>query len=131
IRTSFKSWCIARLTLDFRFSKIFWIDADNYETIEQSFRAIASDPDAQASSVEESSESVLRWISGTTHEWLLVFNNADGDPAIVSAFMPRGNRGNILITSRNPYMRRNVESSAQAEVDKMGEEDAVSLLLKA
>jgi hypothetical protein len=88
-----------------RFWRIFWIDASNNETAMQSFRDIAAgDPEAKASGVERSVESVLQWISRIQHEWLLVFDNADGEPDVVAKFIPPGNRGNLLITSRNPDM---------------------------
>jgi hypothetical protein len=81
--------------------------------------------------VKPSTESVFGWISTIEHEWLLVFDNADGDPDEVAQFFPPGNRGNVLVTSRNPSMRRNVPPEALAEVDKMEQEEAISLLLNA
>ena len=115
-----------------RFWRIFWIDASSNETATQSFRDIATgDPEAQTSGVEMSLQSILQWISRVDHEWLLVFDNADGEPDMVDKFTPPGNRGNLLITSRNPDMRRNVPSGDWAMVDEMEEEDAISLLLKA
>ena len=81
--------------------------------------------------MEESTESILRWFSTIDNEWLLVFDNADNDPDTIVEFLPRGNRGNVLITSRNPNIRRNVASNAWAEVDTMEIDDAISLLLKA
>ena len=122
--------CLAMTLL--RFWRIFWIDASNNGTVVQSFRDIAAgDPEAQVSGVEKSPESVLQWISRIRHKWLLVFDNADGEPDIVAKFIPPGNQGNLLITSRNPDMRRNVPSGAWVIVDEMEEEDAISLLLRA
>jgi len=46
-------------------------------------------------------------------------------------FLPPGNRGSVLITSRNPEMKCNVSSGAWIEVEDMEEEDSISLLLKA
>src|SRR3984957_1101601 len=118
---------------DIRFWKIFWVDATNSETISLSYRDIAHDPDAQSSRVEDFVESVLRWISTISrqHNCLLVFDNADCGPDVLPKYMPQGNWGNILITSRNPNMRLNVSLDAWVEVQEMGEEDAISLLMKA
>jgi hypothetical protein len=80
--------------------------------------------------VKPSTESVFEWFSALQHEWLFVFDNADGDPDEVVKFFPPGNR-NVLLTSRNPSMPRNVSSGASAEVNEMEEEDAISLLLNA
>jgi hypothetical protein len=77
------------------FWKIFWIDATSAETIELSLRDIADEPEAQAARIKPSAASVLRWLSQIEHEWLAVFDNADGDPRIVAKYMPPGNRGNI------------------------------------
>src|ERR1700722_6584926 len=117
---------------DIRFWKIFWVDATNSETISLSYRDIAYGPDAQSSRVEDSVESVLRWISTISRQnnCLLVFDNADCGPDVLLKYMPRGNWGNILITSRNPNMRLNISPDAWVEVQEMEEEDAISLLMK-
>ena len=75
-------------------------------------------------------DSVLQWISFLAQDWLLVCDNA-GDPAILLQFMPTHSQGNILITSRNPSMRRIVGSKAWTEVGELEEQEAVSLLLNA
>ena len=114
-----------------RFWQIFWIDASSNEAAKQSFRGIVGDPEAQASGVEDLMESVLQWISRIEHEWLLIFDNADSEPDVVAKFTPPGNRGNLLITNRNPDMRRNVSPGAWVVVDEMEEGDSISLFLRA
>ena len=86
----------------------------------------------QDSSVDGSVESVLQWISYIQEEWLIVFDNAD-DPSSeeVARFFPSGDRGNILITSRNRSMGRIVSFENSIEIKEMEELDAISLLLKA
>jgi tetratricopeptide (TPR) repeat protein len=113
-----------------RFWKIFWIDATNDETINFSFQAIAGYPEAIASGVKDMA-SVIHWLSEMDSNWLLIFDNADGKPSMVSKSLPPGDQGNILITSRNPEMKCNVSPSAWIKVEEMEEEDAISLLLKA
>ena len=58
-----------------------------------------------------------------------MFDNADVDPHVVAQLMPRGNRGNVLITSRNPNMQQNAYDSEF--VEDMEKEDAIALFLKA
>ena len=107
------------------------MDASSVETMGQSMKVIAEDPIAKAAGVGPSSQSVLQWLSRTDHEWLLIFDNADGHAHSITKFLPPANRGNILITSRNPMMARHVSSpEARVVVDAMDEDDAVSLLLK-
>ena len=70
-----------------------------------SLKGISSLPAAQHSGVDGSVESVLQWISFLQEKWLIVFDNADAPPPeVVEKFIPPGNRGNILITSRNKSM---------------------------
>src|SRR3984885_11227325 len=113
-----------------RFWRIFWIDATNDETINFSFQAIAGYPEASACGVKDTA-SVIHWLSEMDSNWLLIFDNADGKPSEISKSLPPGDRGNVLITSRNHEMKRNVSPRAWIEVEEMEEKDAISLLLKA
>ena len=90
----------------YRFWRIFWIDASSTDTMELSFTAIADDGEAKAAGVEKSANAALRWLSGTRRNWLLIFDNADGDPDDVEKYIPTGTGGNILFTSRNPNLSR-------------------------
>ena len=110
---------------------MFWVDASSPESMTMSLRGISSTPAAQGSDVEGSVEAVLQWMSYLPGEWLIVFDNAD-DPApeVVAKFIPPGNRGNILITSRNPSMGRIIAFENRIEIKEMEEADAISLLLK-
>ena len=123
------------ITLDLfldSFSHLFWVDASSEESIETSLKGISNFPAAQYSGVDGSVESVLQWISFLQEEWLIVFDNADAPPPeVVEKFIPPGNGGNILITSRNRSMGRIVSFENRIEIKEMIEEDAISLFLKA
>ena len=67
------------------------------------------------------------YISQRTN-WLIIYDGADGHYQTVEKFLPPGNGGNILITSRNVGLRRITETSLK--VLNMAEEEAASLLLK-
>jgi hypothetical protein len=115
-----------------RLSHVFWVDASSVESITMSLRGISSISAAQASCLDDSVESVLQWMSGIQEEWLIVFDNADDLPVyVVEKFIPPGNRGNILITSRNRSMGRLVSFENIIEINEMEEADAITLLLKA
>jgi hypothetical protein len=97
-----------------------------------SLKGISSIPAAQASCLDGSAKSVLQWISGIQKEWLIVFDNADDlSPDVMAKFIPSGNRGNILITSRNRSMGRLIAFENVIEINEMEEADAITLLLKA
>ena len=113
-------------------SHVFWVDASSVESITTSLRGISSISAAHASCQDDSVESVLQWISGIQEEWLIVFDNADDPPVhVVEGFIPPGNRGNILITSRNRSMGSLISFENIIEINEMEETDAITLLLKA
>ena len=114
----------------FRFWQIFWVDASTAGTIELSLREIATDLNARTYGVQRSSKSILQWLSNVEHDWLIVFDNAGGNQDAVAEYMPPGNCGSVLITSRNPSLTRYVSRGAWIEIDNMEEEDAILLLLK-
>ena len=99
--------------------------------MEMSLRGISSLSAARNSCVKDSVESVLQWISLLQKEWLIVLDNADvPPPEVVEKFIPPGNRGNVLITSRNRSMGKIVSPENRIEIKEMEEADAISLLLK-
>jgi hypothetical protein len=110
---------------------VFWIDASSLESITVSLKGITDTSAAQASSVDGSVDSVLQWIACIQEEWLIVFDNADDLlPEAVADFIPPGNRGNILMTSRNQSMRRVILFEKSIEITEMVELEAIDLLLK-
>ena len=88
---------------------------------------------AQANNVlpeaKHSASSALQWISKRTR-WLMVYDSADGHYSVVEKFLPPGNEGSILITSRNPELKRITLSKNSVEVLDMTDEEATSLLLE-
>ena len=110
----------------------FWVDASFHESMTMSLKGISSIPVAQGSGMDDSVESVLQWMSCLPGEWLVVFDNADNSPSELVKFIPPGNKGNILITSRNQLMGpRIVPFENRIEINEMEESDAIALLLKA
>ena len=111
---------------------MFWVDASSLDSINTSLKGIISSiPAAQASCLDGSVESALQWISTIQEKWLIVFDNADDPSGAVAKFIPTGNRGNILITSRNHSTGRLIAFENVIEINEMEEEDAITLLLKA
>src|ERR1700759_608137 len=109
----------------FRFSGIFWIDSSSEDAVDLSLKKIA-----KANNVEEPSAlAALDWISYKS-SWLMVFDNADGGYHVVEKFLPPGKSGSILITSRDKGLKRVALEENSLEVQEMGEEEAISLLLQ-
>ncbi|KAH7370755.1 tetratricopeptide repeat domain protein [Rhexocercosporidium sp. MPI-PUGE-AT-0058] len=105
-----------------KFWGIFWIDASSTETAQEGFFRIA-----RTCKLEESVDTIKSWLS-TQQNWLLIFDNADDPDLDISKFFPRCAESTILITSRNPDLRRSANAGS-CKVDIMSPEDAVTLLL--
>ncbi|KAF8639327.1 hypothetical protein AX17_001575 [Amanita inopinata Kibby_2008] len=112
-----------------QFSHVFWIDASSETTITHSLQWVAKNQGFQF----VSATSVLHWLSRLKDDvhWLMVFDNADSGHELVERFIPPGNRGNILITSRNKSMGRVVSFQNSVEVHQLEEEEALKLLVNA
>ena len=108
------------------FSNIFWIDGSSKDSIELQLMQIGQANNASQGG-KQSVGSVLQWISERTN-WLMVYDGADGHYQTVEKYLPPGNGGNVLITSRNVGLQRITLVSLQ--ILDMAEEEAVSLLLK-
>ncbi|KAJ6543526.1 P-loop containing nucleoside triphosphate hydrolase protein [Mycena vulgaris] len=108
--------------LSAHFSDIFLIDTSTTETIDTGLKNIATTQNA-GSTAQDS----LKWLSSTTVNWLLFFDNADDPNINLNKIFPRCKQGNILITSRNPSLR--VYAGGYSLVSDMEEPDAVDLLL--
>ena len=119
------SVAVVRLILAIRFWAIFWIDASSQTTAQQGFLAIA-----RTCETEENPEVIRRWLSNTREPWLLIIDNADDPSMDVSEFFPAGNRGSILVTTRNPDCRIHA-TVGSCELGEMDLEEAVTLFLRA
>ncbi|KAF8344989.1 P-loop containing nucleoside triphosphate hydrolase protein [Amanita rubescens] len=110
------------------FSDIFWIDGSSEKSVEFVLTQISStyrtSPDGRPSA-----RSALHWISQRPN-FLMVYDGADGHYSVVEKFLPPGNGGNVMITSRNFGLKRLAFSKNSMEVCGMENKDAISLLLK-
>ncbi|OTA88364.1 hypothetical protein M434DRAFT_80401 [Hypoxylon sp. CO27-5] len=106
---------------------VFWIDASTPERAKQTLGAIA-----ETAGLEKNEASALHWLSNLEQRWLLIIDNADDEDVPLDKYFPKGNRGSILVTTRNPAYKvyGNVEPNYY---DFHGLElgEATQLLLKA
>ncbi|KAK1750460.1 hypothetical protein QBC47DRAFT_426219 [Echria macrotheca] len=80
-----------------RFWGVFWLDASSDKRAKQSLVNIA-----RMTGVEADATTALEWLSTCNRKWLLIIDDADFDTTPLEAYFPRGDRGTILITTRNP-----------------------------
>lgn len=83
---------------------------------------------ARACKQEENVESVKAWLSRKDH-WLLILDNADNPDLDIAKFFPSRERGTILITTRNPDLKK-YKTAGSCEIDRLNSKDALALLLK-
>jgi tetratricopeptide (TPR) repeat protein len=100
--------------------------------MEASIAAIASaDDDARAAGIQANSAAVLSWLASREHNWLIIFDGADGRYEEVESFIPAGKRGNILISTRNSDMQRLASSfDAFINVTELDQDAAVALFIR-
>ncbi|KXH49099.1 hypothetical protein CSIM01_09230 [Colletotrichum simmondsii] len=112
-----------------RFDRVCWINAATNDSIFESFRLLTAEIfDEEAS--KPNIKRVQNWLAqNRTEEWLLVFDN--NDTIDVSNYLPPGNTGNILFTSRRKDMSPILDANQTIPVDIMDAEDAVTLFLRA
>jgi len=102
------------------------VDLSNQSTARFGFLAIAK---ALGSSAETLDESV-RMLAAAKHRWLLFLDNAD-DPTIdYAAYFPSGDRGAIIMTSRNPDCQQ-YGTVGTAALEGLDITHSAQLLLKA
>jgi tetratricopeptide (TPR) repeat protein len=95
------------------------------ETAKHSFSRIG-----KTGGLEATQSAGKHWLSQLEQPWLLIVNNADDPNLELSNLFPEGERGHILVTTRNPDFRIH-GTVGSAEFDGLQEREALLLLLKA
>jgi len=110
-----------------RFWGVFWIDGRSRELLKQTL----SQNVARIAGVDTNERAAMHWLSNLEERWLLIIDNAD-DPRIdLNDYLPRGSRGFVLITTRNPMIKSfgNV-GQGHFQFHGLKNEEAVTLLLR-
>ena len=100
------------------------VDASSPESLERGFLNIA-----EVCKQERSVNVVKRCLSNTTEPWIVILDNADDPWLDVSRYFPAGNRGIILITTRNPECKVHATVGSW-ELGAMTTDEAITLILK-
>ncbi len=107
---------------------VLWVQANTSEALRSNFVALAgllSLPEKDAQEEQIVVQALKRWLE--THAgWLLIFDNAD-DLAMVSDYLPEGNQGHILLTTRAQAMGG---LARKIELDTMQPEEGAEFLLR-
>ncbi|KAH3958519.1 hypothetical protein HBH98_077100 [Parastagonospora nodorum] len=105
---------------------VFWVDVSSQSTAQNGFAAIATMLQCPTETISDST----RLLANATKRWLLVLDNADDPLFDYAVYLPPGNRGSVVLTSRSPECKR--YSTIEAEsLEGLGLADSTQLLLKA
>jgi hypothetical protein len=108
-----------------QYDAVLWVDADTIPKLDKSFSrisvALGLEQASRADDRVVSRNLVLGWLSDPVKDttssvaeadptaerakWLLIFDNAD-DPSILADFLPVDGTGAIIVTSRDPLVKR-------------------------
>lgn len=114
------------MLISIRFN-ILWVDATDAVTTEQSYKQIATvlfGAEEKKDPVQE----VLLWLQKSEEQWLLVFDNAP--PSSLAQYLPDGDHGNILYTSRQHNLQPRLRPECVATIDTMDAPEGILLLLR-
>ncbi|KAK1636676.1 acyl transferase/acyl hydrolase/lysophospholipase [Colletotrichum phormii] len=112
-----------------RFDLVFRINGATITSMIESFRLLTAEIFGGEPSRPDMKK-VHNWLAQNhTEEWLLVFDN--NDSIDVSQYIPPGNVGNIIFTSRRKDITPTLDADQTIPVDIMDAEDAVTLFLRA
>ena len=110
------------------YKAIFWINASTRDALSADFVKLAvllDLPEQQEQDQDIVARAVKRWL--TTHNrWLLILDNVDNLEMIVD-FLPVHGTGDVLLTTRLQALGTVAQS---IEVEKMGQEEGVTFLLR-
>ncbi|KAH6662555.1 hypothetical protein B0J14DRAFT_662619 [Halenospora varia] len=110
-----------------RYWGVFWIDLSSSGSTSSTCAQIA-----KIGGVEPTLSGAMHWLSNLRRRYLLILDNAD-DPAIsLDDYLPPGNKGHVIVTTRNPTHKIHGNIGCRYfELYGLNADDANSLILKA
>lgn len=87
---------------------------------------------AKIGGVEPNKAAAKNWLSNLESPWLLIIDNADDPRTPIDSYFPEGERGHILVTTRNPALQLHGTVGARSfHFEQLKDQEANNLLLKA
>jgi tetratricopeptide (TPR) repeat protein len=112
------------------YTAVLWCFAGTEQSLRGGYAAIAALldlPEKESQEQAKITEAVKSWLEQNAG-WLLVLDNAD-DPAMVKPFLPQGNTGHLLLTSR-AYSFQKIGLVSPREVNVLSPDEAREFLLR-
>ncbi|KAL8825523.1 MAG: hypothetical protein Q9170_007758 [Blastenia crenularia] len=105
---------------------VFWINASSRQSVQHTYSTIA-----QVAGVEPNERAAKDWLANLDRPWLLLIDNADDLSTPLEEHFPEGDRGIILVTTRNPLNRiHGTIGDGSYHFERLAEEEANDLLLR-
>jgi tetratricopeptide (TPR) repeat protein len=106
---------------------VFLIDASSPESIARTCAYIAS-----IGETEPNESAAMHWLSNLEKRWLLIVDNADDSKIALQRYFPKGRRGHVLVTTRNPEFKIHGNVGDRFfDFQRLRTDEATCLLLKA
>ncbi|RDW80348.1 hypothetical protein BP5796_05046 [Coleophoma crateriformis] len=110
-----------------RFWGVFTVDASSQQTAQQSFVAIA-----RLCGIDPNERAAKSWLSSSDRPWLLLIDNADDAKLELERYLPDGEHGLTIITTRNPSIKMyGTIGQRFYHFDRLEDGEASQLLLRA
>ena len=105
---------------------VFWINASSEEKAQYAFKDLAKHGEG-----DQSLKAAKSWLSSLEHPWLLVIDSVDDANIPINDYIPGGERGHILITTRNPDLKKlGTVADGSSHFEGLEELEAKTLLLQ-
>jgi hypothetical protein len=75
---------------------IFWIDGRSHRDLKRTLSEVA-----EFGGLDANVNAALTWLTNLDKSWLLIIDNADDPDVDLEDYIPGGDRGHVLITTRN------------------------------
>lgn len=105
---------------------VFWIDGCSESSIIDGFAAVAR----ICGHHDDGFEDAISLLENTSQSWLLIFQDANNNDMDLSRFLPKGEKGSILITTRFVESAM-LQTVGKDHIQRLNCEVAIELFLKA
>lgn len=110
-----------------RFWGVFWIDGRSIAQLKQTLARNV----AKVAEVDPNHNAAINWLGNRGEPWLLIIDNADDANIDLMEYLPKGRRGHVLITTRNPgYQSLGNVGPRYFKFDGLDEKEANALLFR-
>lgn len=108
---------------DISFSAIFTIQATDSKHVKESYAKIGA-----YGGLESTERSGKYWLQQNQESWLLIIDNVDDPGMDLTALLPPADHGSILVTTRNPELRKH-NTVGYSHIGELDKKEALALLL--